>query len=72
MRVLRPILCTGLRYTYVQSDLVAPPAHNNIALFQEVRMRQGSKKIFHLEAWVIKVMSLYKVCCVPQFKYHGH
>lgn len=28
---------------------------------QEVRMRIGSKKIFHLEAWVIKVMSLYKV-----------
>lgn len=24
-------------------------------------MRIGSKKIFHLEAWVIKVMSLYKV-----------
>lgn len=28
---------------------------------QEVRMRTGSKKIYHLEAWVIKVMSLYKV-----------
>ena len=28
---------------------------------QEVRMRQGNKKIFHLEAWVVKVMSLYKV-----------
>ena len=28
-------------------------------------MRIGSKKIFHLEAWVVKVMSLYKVCpCV--------
>ena len=24
-------------------------------------MRQGNKKIFHLEAWVIKVMSIYKV-----------
>ena len=24
-------------------------------------MRTGSKKIYHLEAWVIKVMSLYKV-----------
>lgn len=24
-------------------------------------MRIGSKKIFHLEAWVIKVMSLQKV-----------
>ncbi|KAF8529864.1 P-loop containing nucleoside triphosphate hydrolase protein [Gautieria morchelliformis] len=30
------------------------------AAIYEVRMRQGSKKIFHLEAWVIKVMSLYK------------
>ena len=29
-------------------------------------MRNGSKKIYHLEAWVVKVMSLYKVCpCVP-------
>lgn len=24
-------------------------------------MRTGNKKIYHLEAWVIKVMSLYKV-----------
>ncbi|KAH6913425.1 DNA polymerase III, clamp loader complex, gamma/delta/delta subunit [Coprinopsis sp. MPI-PUGE-AT-0042] len=30
------------------------------AAFYEVRMRQGNKKIYHLEAWVIKVMSLYK------------
>lgn len=27
---------------------------------QEVRMRIGSKKIFHLEAWVVKVMSITK------------
>ncbi|TFK74182.1 P-loop containing nucleoside triphosphate hydrolase protein [Pluteus cervinus] len=30
------------------------------AAFYEVRMRMGNKKIFHLEAWVVKVMSLYK------------
>jgi hypothetical protein len=30
-------------------------------LLQEVRMRQGNKKIYHLEAWVVKVMSIYKV-----------
>jgi len=24
-------------------------------------MRVGSKKVYHLEAWVVKVMSLYKV-----------
>ena len=24
-------------------------------------MRVGNKKIFHLEAWVVKVISLYKV-----------
>ncbi|KAF8972164.1 P-loop containing nucleoside triphosphate hydrolase protein [Flammula alnicola] len=30
------------------------------AAFYEVRMRNGSKKIYHLEAWTIKVMSLYK------------
>jgi len=30
------------------------------AAIYEVRMCTGSKKIFHLEAWVVKVMSLYK------------
>ncbi|KAF9790618.1 P-loop containing nucleoside triphosphate hydrolase protein [Thelephora terrestris] len=30
------------------------------AAFYERRMRMGNKKIFHLEAWVIKVMCLYK------------
>ncbi|KAJ7732711.1 P-loop containing nucleoside triphosphate hydrolase protein [Mycena metata] len=30
------------------------------AAFYEVRMRIGSKKIYHLEAWVVKIMSLYK------------
>ncbi|KAI0783618.1 P-loop containing nucleoside triphosphate hydrolase protein [Abortiporus biennis] len=33
------------------------------AAIYEVRMRVGNKKIFHLEAWVIKVMSLYKHFC---------
>lgn len=33
----------------------------NLRGLQEVRMRIGSKKIYHLEAWVVKVMSLYKV-----------
>lgn len=31
-------------------------------LAQELRMRMGSKKIYHLEAWVVKIMCLYKVC----------
>ncbi|OBZ72352.1 Replication factor C subunit 5 [Grifola frondosa] len=30
------------------------------AAIYEARMRIGNKKIFHLEAWVVKVMSLYK------------
>ncbi|KAJ3480553.1 hypothetical protein NLI96_g8269 [Meripilus lineatus] len=30
------------------------------AAVYELRMRVGNKKIFHLEAWVVKVMSLYK------------
>jgi len=30
------------------------------AAIYEVRLRIGNKKIFHLEAWVVKVMSLYK------------
>jgi hypothetical protein len=29
-------------------------------------MRAGNKKIFHLEAWVVKVMALYKVCFLFQ------
>lgn len=33
------------------------------AAFYERRMRVGNKKIFHLEAWVVKVMSLHKVMC---------
>ncbi|KZT39121.1 P-loop containing nucleoside triphosphate hydrolase protein [Sistotremastrum suecicum HHB10207 ss-3] len=44
-------------------DNVAEPLKADIihwAAFYQVRMRLGSKKIFHLEAWVIKVMSLYK------------
>lgn len=28
-------------------------------------MRTGTKKIYHLEAWVVKVMSLYKVETKP-------
>ncbi|KAI0733680.1 P-loop containing nucleoside triphosphate hydrolase protein [Fomitopsis betulina] len=30
------------------------------AAVYEMRMRVGNKKIFHLEAWVVKIMSLYK------------
>ncbi|KAK0480101.1 P-loop containing nucleoside triphosphate hydrolase protein [Armillaria novae-zelandiae] len=30
------------------------------AALYEVRMRIGNKKIYHLEAWVVKVMSIYK------------
>lgn len=33
-------------------------------------MRTGSKKIYHLEAWVVKVMSLYKV--ITAFIIYGH
>ena len=33
------------------------------AAYYERRMRVGNKKIFHLEAWVIKVMCVYKVLC---------
>ena len=29
-------------------------------------MRNGNKKIYHLEAWVVKVMSLYKVRASPE------
>ncbi|KAI0346513.1 P-loop containing nucleoside triphosphate hydrolase protein [Trametopsis cervina] len=32
------------------------------AAIYETRMRVGNKAIFHLEAWVVKVMSIYKVC----------
>lgn len=45
---------------YVSSPVNESKLLSNIKS-QEVRMRLGSKKIFHLEAWVIKVMSVYKV-----------
>jgi hypothetical protein len=32
------------------------------AAFYELRMRAGNKKIYHLEAFVAKIMSLHKVC----------
>ncbi|KAJ7067148.1 P-loop containing nucleoside triphosphate hydrolase protein [Mycena amicta] len=44
--------------TQVDEPLKADIMH--WAAFYEVRMRIGSKKIYHLEAWVVKVMSLYK------------
>lgn len=46
---------------YVSSLSSSKLAHRCLYFVQEVRMRTGSKKIYHLEAWVIKVMSLYKV-----------
>ena len=41
------------------------------AAFYERRMRVGNKKIFHLEAWVVKVMSLYKVMYTPVYWFKG-
>ena len=41
------------------------------AAFYERRMRVGNKKIFHLEAWVVKVMSLYKVMYTPSLLVQG-
>jgi replication factor C subunit 3/5 len=46
---------------YVSKDLFLSSIAIRLVC-QEVRMRIGSKKIYHLEAWVVKVMSLYKVC----------
>nr|GAT57371.1 predicted protein [Mycena chlorophos] len=43
-----------------QVDEPLKPEIMHWAAFYEVRMRIGSKKIYHLEAWVVKVMSLYK------------
>lgn len=36
---------------------------------QENRMCIGNKKIYHLEAWVVKVMSLYKVSLHQSLRY---
>jgi hypothetical protein len=35
-------------------------------------MRVGSKKIYHLEAWVVKVMSLYKVSFLSGTRHSGN
>ena len=37
---------------------------------QENRMCIGNKKIYHLEAWVVKVMSLYKVSLHQLLRYN--
>ncbi|KAF8599115.1 P-loop containing nucleoside triphosphate hydrolase protein [Ceratobasidium sp. AG-I] len=47
------------RILQVADDSLKPEIMHWAAVY-ELRMRQGSKKIYHLEAWVIKVMSLYK------------
>ncbi|KAG8698837.1 Replication factor C (RF-C) subunit [Ceratobasidium sp. 394] len=47
------------RLLEVVDDSIKPDIMHWAAVY-ELRMRQGSKKIYHLEAWVIKVMSLYK------------
>ncbi|OSD06429.1 P-loop containing nucleoside triphosphate hydrolase protein [Trametes coccinea BRFM310] len=43
-----------------QVDEALKPDIMHWAAIYEARMRVGNKKIFHLEAWVVKVMSLYK------------
>jgi hypothetical protein len=50
---------------YVSSLSRATPLFD--AAQQENRMRLGNKKIYHLEAWVVKVMSLYKVRSYTKF-----
>ncbi|KAG8736476.1 Replication factor C (RF-C) subunit, partial [Ceratobasidium sp. 428] len=47
------------RLLQVVDDALKPDIMHWAAVY-ELRLRQGSKKIYHLEAWVIKVMSLYK------------
>ncbi|CAE6425067.1 unnamed protein product [Rhizoctonia solani] len=47
------------RLLEVVDDAIKPDIIHWAAVY-ELRMRQGSKKIYHLEAWVIKVMSIYK------------
>ncbi|KDN49860.1 LOW QUALITY PROTEIN: hypothetical protein RSAG8_01925, partial [Rhizoctonia solani AG-8 WAC10335] len=43
----------------VVDDAIKPDIIHWAAVY-ELRMRQGSKKIYHIEAWIIKVMSIYK------------
>ena len=67
--LLYPICCSGTKarrqtiadrvVEQVDEALKADVMH--WAAVYEARMRVGNKKIFHLEAWVVKVMSLYKV-----------
>ncbi|KAG9126729.1 Replication factor C (RF-C) subunit [Ceratobasidium sp. 392] len=47
------------RLLEVVDDAMKPDIMHWAAIY-ELRMRQGSKKIYHLEAWVIKVMCLYQ------------
>ncbi|CAE6535774.1 unnamed protein product [Rhizoctonia solani] len=47
------------RLLEVVDDAIKPDIIHWAAVY-ELRMRQGSKKIYHMEAWIIKVMSIYK------------
>ncbi|KAF7312524.1 AAA domain-containing protein [Mycena indigotica] len=54
------IIKTVAEALVTQVDEPLKPEIMHWAAFYEVRMRIGSKKIYHLEAWVVKCMSLYK------------
>ncbi|CAE6462287.1 unnamed protein product, partial [Rhizoctonia solani] len=47
------------RLLQVVDDAIKPDIIHWAAVF-ELRVRLGSKKIYHIEAWIIKVMSIYK------------
>jgi len=55
--VILKTICEGI---LEKVDEALKPEIIHWAAFYNLRMCQGSKMIFHLEAWVIKVMSIYK------------
>lgn len=54
------ILKTVAERVVERVDETLKPEIMHWAAIYDVRLRIGSKKIYHLEAWVVKVMSLYK------------
>lgn len=51
---------TAMQQLHVGLAMCAPQEVVNLAAFYEMRLQEGNKAIFHLEAFVAKFMSVYK------------
>lgn len=61
------IMSTLVKELYKSTDDTLKHELTHWAAYYEHRIRQGSKEIFHLEAFVAKFMSIYKRWLVAMF-----